>query len=387
MTFSGEKMVEFVTRICKECGPRLAGSEGEKKAGEILYQEISEFCDEVEREHFRSRPGGFLDYIWFTAGFYLAGVAIYLLGHPLIAAALMLIAFLIFLFQQCLHYEIIDFFFPEVEEFHVVGKIRPNGEAKKLVILSAHYDSAYEFPLLGKLKTKSIYIIGPAVAITLLTMVLSVVEAFIPSTVINTVQKPLLLIGSILLLYIAFNLRSNRGVLGANDDLAGLAAVIEAGRFISQNRPENTEVWIVAFAGEEHMRGSKRFVQKHYDELKGRNAIMFNLECPSADYFLIATEEKMFFAKHSPLAVEYAKKAAENIDFDVKVEALPFAGSDAANFSRKGLHAVTLFGLSAKEHAPYYWHTMDDAPENLKPEPIAKAAEMAKNFVYVVDSS
>lgn len=384
---SGEKLVEFVTRICRECGPRLAGSEGEKKAGERIYKEMSEFCDEVEKEYFRSRPAGFLDYMWFTTGLYIGGVVVNLLGYPLIAALLMLAAFLIFLLQQCLLYEIVDFLFPEVEEFHIIGKIKPKGEAKKLVLISAHYDSPYEFPLLGKLKKKSVYIIAPSIVITLLTMFLSIVEGFIYNSVVSFAQKPLMLIGSLLLIFLAFNLRSNRAVLGANDDLAGVVAVMEAGRLISQNRPENTEVWVIAFAGEEHMRGSKRFVQKHYDELKRRNAIMFNLECPSADYFLIGTEEKMFFAKHSPIAVEYAKKAAEGIDFNVRVESLPFAGSDAANFSRKGLHAVCVFGFSAKDDAPYYWHTIDDVPENLKPEPIAKAVELTKNFVYIVDSS
>lgn len=383
----GERLVDFVAEICRECGARVAGSEGEKKAGEILYKVMSEFCDEVEKEYYKSRPGGFLDYIWFTAGLYIAGVVVNILGYPLIAAVFMLAAFLIFLFQQCLHYEIIDFFFPEVEEFHVVGKIKPKGEAKKLAIISAHYDSPYEFPLLGRLKKKAVYIIGPAIVITLLTMFLSVVQGFLHLPVIDLAQKPLMLVGSALLLYIAFNLRSNRGVLGANDDLAAVAVVLEAGRIISQNRPENTEVWVVAFAGEEHMRGSKRFVERHYDELKKREAVMFNLECPSADYFLIGTEEKMFFAKHSPLAVDYAKKAAEKIDFDVRVGALPFAGSDAANFSRKGLHAVCVFGLSAKDDAPYYWHTMDDIPENLKAEPLTKAVELTKNFVYVVDSA
>lgn len=383
----GEKLVDFVAEICRECGARVAGSEGEKKAGEILYKVMSEFCDEVEKEYYKSRPGGFLDYIWFTAGLYIAGVVVNILGYPLIAAVFMLAAFLIFLFQQCLHYEIIDFFFPEVEEFHVVGKIKPKGEAKKLAIISAHYDSPYEFPLLGRLKKKAVYIIGPAIVITLLTMFLSVVQGFLHLPVIDLAQKPLMLVGSAFLLYIAFNLRSNRGVLGANDDLAAVAVVLEAGRIISQNRPENTEVWVVAFAGEEHMRGSKRFVERHYDELKKREAVMFNLECPSADYFLIGTEEKMFFAKHSPLAVDYAKKAAEKIDFDVRVGALPFAGSDAANFSRKGLHAVCVFGLSAKDDAPYYWHTMDDIPENLKAEPLTKAVELTKNFVYVVDSA
>ncbi|AAB90663.1 MULTISPECIES: M28 family metallopeptidase [Archaeoglobus] len=378
--------IEFIQKLCRECGPRLAGSEGERKCGDIIYEEMLQFCDEVEKEHFRSHPRGFLDYIWFTAGFYLAGVLLYLIGQPVLAGILMLAAFFIFLFQQCLHYEIIDFVFPEVEEFHVVGKIKPKSRAEKLAIISAHYDSPYEFPLLGRLKKKSFLIIGPAIAITLLTMFLSFAEGA-ANISLAFIQKPLMLIGSALLLLIAFTLRSSYVTLGANDDLAAIAAVLEAGRQLSRERPEKTEVWVVAFAGEEHMRGSKRFVQRHYDELKSRNAIMLALECPSADYFLIATEEKMYFAKHSPLAVEYAKKAAEKIDFDVRVAPLPFAGSDAANFSRKGLHAVSIFGHSAKDDAPYYWHTKQDIPENLREEPIMKASQLVKNFVYAIDST
>ncbi|MEM4425061.1 MAG: M20/M25/M40 family metallo-hydrolase [Candidatus Nezhaarchaeales archaeon] len=381
------RVIEFVKRVCEECGPRLAGSEGERKAGEIIYRELTTFCDEVEKEYFESRPRGFLDYIWFTFSFYFAGAILYFLGYPLITALLVSLALLVFFLQQCLHYEVVDVFFPRVKEFHIIGKIKPKKEAKNLVIISAHYDSAYEFPLLGRLRMKSIYVIVPTIAIALTTMILSLIEGLLNIRDVSLVQKPLLIIGFVIILTIALTLRSNRGVLGANDDLAGVAAIIEAGRLISQDRPENTEVWVVAFAGEEHMRGSKRFVQGHCDELKKRNAIMFNVECPSADYFLICTEEKMFFAKHSSLAIEYAKKAARTIDFEVRVAPLPFAGSDAANFSRRGLHAVSIFGLSAKDNAPYHWHTMNDIPENLKPESIEKAILFAKNFVYVVDLS
>lgn len=381
-----ENILEFIHRVCKECGPRLAGSEGERKCGGIIYSEMQQFCDNVEKEYFRSHPRGFLDYIWFTAGFYIAGVILYSVGQPILAGVLMLSGFLIFLFQQCLIYEIVDFVFPEVEEFHVIGKINPKGKAEKLAIISAHYDSPYEFPLLGRLKKKSVYIIGSTIAITLFTMFLSFVES-VTIFSLASILKPLMILGSFLLLLIAFTLRSNYVTLGANDDLAGVAAVLEAGRYLSRERPEKTEVWVVAFAGEEHMRGSKRFVQKHYDELKKRNAIMLALECPSADYFQIATEERMFFAKHSPLAIEYARKAAENLDFETRVAPLPFSGSDAANFSRRGLHAVSIFGLSAKDDAPYNWHTKNDVPENLMEKPIIKAAELLRNFVYVIDSA
>ncbi|MCS7144880.1 MAG: M28 family peptidase, partial [Archaeoglobaceae archaeon] len=340
MTY-GERVLEFVQYVCKNYGARLAGSEGEMKTGDYIYELMSNFCDEVKKEWFVSRPKGFTDYIWITSMLYILGVAFYFMEYWIITFILISIGMAIFIFQQCLHHEIIDFLFPKVQEFHVIGKIIPKETLKRKILLSAHYDSPYEFPLVGKLRHKSALIILPLIVLVLLTAVLSILRYFYD---IDFIQKPLLIIGTIWLLIVALTLRSNKLSLGANDDLAGVGVVLEAGRVLSDHRLKNTEVWIVAFAGEEHMRGSKRFVEKNFSELK--DAILFNFECPSADYFLIATEEKMFFAKHSLKAVEIAKKACENVKANFKVGSLPFAGSDAANFSRKGLHATTIFGLA-----------------------------------------
>lgn len=52
----------------------------------------------------------------------------------------------------------------------------------------------------------------------------------------------------------------------------------------------------------------------------------------------------------------------------------------------RGLHAVSIIGLSAKDDAPYNWHTKNDIPENPMEKPIMKAVELLRNFVYVIDS-
>ncbi len=375
----GERVLEFVNYVYKNFGTRLAGSEGEMRTGEYIHEIMSEFCDEVEKEVFTSRPRGFTDYIWITALLYALAVISYFIGFWFMTFVLILLGFALFIFQQCLHYEVIDFLFPKVQEFHVIGKIKPRERVEKTILLSAHYDSPYEFPLLGRLRSKSIFVIFPLIAIVFATAFLSLLRYYYD---LDFLQKPLLLVGATWLFLIAFTLRSSKASFGANDDLAGVGVVLEAGKFLSANRLKSTEVWIVAFAGEEHMRGSKKFVERHREEL--RNAILFNFECPSADYFLVATEEKMFFAKHSAKAVEIAKKACERAKADFKVDALKFAGSDAANFSRKGLHATSIFGL-AKDSAPYHWHTLKDVPENLKADSINKAVEIAIEIARVVD--
>ncbi len=409
---SGKEMLNFIKYICDEVGPRIGGSEQEKRAGDII-QERLDFCDETTQEEFNCRPGGFLDFIWVTTAFYILGVFSYYFISPLVSLILIFIALAIYSIQQNFLYEVVDFLFPEVTSYHIIGKIYPTKTPKKLVLLGSHHDSAFEFPLLSKLGEKFILVIVIAVGITLLNMLLCIlrtsitltkgslsisepfefireVQNFSISAIVDFFQTVLFISGVIVILGLAFNLHSNKVVLGANDNLSGVAAVIQVGKFLAKHKPVNTEVWLISFAGEEHMRGSKRFVNFHQKELKERQALLFNLESLNTESFLIATAEIMFLATHSPLVVDFAtkaaKKVAKKIEISFKVDKLPFAGSDAANFSKKGLHATTLFGLS-ELGMPLDWHTLNDTPDKLVGSRLAKAAEIALQFVYEVDQS
>ncbi len=411
---SGKSIIDFVKYICDEVGPRIGGSEQEKQAGNIIQEKLDEYCDETTQEEFTCRPGGFLDFIWVTVFFYILGILAYFFISPLLSVVLLFLALAIYSLQQNFLLEVVDFLFPKKTSYHVVGKIKPkNAPPTKLILLAGHHDSAYEFPLFSKLGEKSFLVIIFCIAITLLNLLLGLLRTVFVlidgsliisdpfqflreiqtnnfAYILDLVQVLLFFIGIITILGLAFNLRSNNVVLGANDNLSAVAAVLEIGKYLSINRPAKTEVWLISFAGEEHMRGSKRFVSEHKEELKNRQGMLLNLESLNAEAFLIATGETMFLAKHSPLVIEFASKAAEKvagkIDFSYRVANLPFAGSDAANFSRKGLHATTMFGL-ATTGIPTDWHTLNDIPENLVGSRIAKAAEVALQFVYDIDQS
>lgn len=383
----GKEMLDFIKRICDDVGPRIGGSENEKKAGNIIYDEMSKFCDKVEKQEFECHPRGFLDYIWFTALFYILGVISYYF-IPLLTIIFIIIGIAIYFAQQCLTLEIIDFVFPKKDSFHVIGKIKPKGDAKNLVLLGGHHDSAYVFPLLSKLGGKSTYLIMSVLVITLLNIVMATIKIFIAAFLVDLIQLILFIIGVPLVLIIAKFLRSNVEVLGANDNLTAVAALLEIGKYFSknENRPKQTEIWLVSFAGEEHMRGSKRFVSMNKKELEERDAMLFNLECLSGETYLLATAENLFFAKHSEKVVNIGKKAADDLGIEIEVGPLKFAGSDSANFSRKGLDAATLFG-QAKKGTPPDWHTLRDVPERLDGEKIAKGALIALQFVELVDES
>ena len=56
---SGKDMLNFIQMICDEAGPRIGGSEAESKAGNLIFDTMSTFCDDVERHKFECHPGGF----------------------------------------------------------------------------------------------------------------------------------------------------------------------------------------------------------------------------------------------------------------------------------------------------------------------------------------
>jgi hypothetical protein len=399
---SGKPILNIINTICDDIGPRISGSQQEKQAGEFIYNEMNTFCDSVEMDHFKCRPGGFLDFIWITAILYYLGVITYFI-IPVLSPILLILGLVIYSLQQNFLYEVVDFLFKEISTFHVVGKIKPQSPAKKLVLISGHHDSAYEFPLFGKMGEKSAILIIGAVVIVVLNIIIGFVRltqgipaspdpfAFLRNlptvqltAFLDMSQLLLFIIGLVLITIIAIFLRSNKVVMGANDNLSAVATVIECGRYLASHKPRETEVWLISFAGEEHMRGSKRFVSNHKEEILQREGFLLNLETLSANQLLVATQETMFLAKHSEKVINLVKEAAEQVQVPVKVGPLPFAGSDAANFSRKGLHATTMFGL-ADTGTPPHWHTLEDTPDKLNGELIAKSGEVALEFVEIID--
>ncbi len=97
---SGQEMIKFIHRICENIGPRISGSEGERKAGNVIYNEMKEFSDEVTLEEFTCHPQGFLDFIWITTGVYITGAFAYFYINPLLSAFLVFLGFLIYLFNK-----------------------------------------------------------------------------------------------------------------------------------------------------------------------------------------------------------------------------------------------------------------------------------------------
>ncbi len=63
-----------------------------------------------------------------------------------------------------------------------------------------------------------------------------------------------------------------------------------------------------------------------------------------------------------------------------------FGGTDAASFSKKGLSAISLVGLTPHNY-PDTWHEMTDKPEIIEQEKLDKTLESCIKFLTDFDST
>lgn len=379
-------MTDFVNRVCTEIGPRLGTTEGERRAGEEIEREYSKFCDETFSEEFDCRPKAFLDFIWVSTILFIAGTAVYLF-YPAATAVLATLTLFVFLFEQMLLKEAVDFLFPQGKSANIFGKIKPKAETKHIVLVGSHHDSAYEFPLFNKLGRNVIKFTYLTVGGGILTILLATVRTVnqLAGLGLQQVLDLLLvvpLVGCVCIIYFALNLRSNRLVLGANDNLSGVAVTLAIAKYLHKNRPRNTEVCVISFGCEECMRGSKRFVSKYIAELG--ETYLVNFDSVGVGKITIVDREKMFAATHSVELCSMLQESARKAGFTVDIRAMDFGGTDAANFSKAGLKAATIIGLD--EDFWRFWHSLQDTPEIIEVDKLQTCAEIGIQFIEDLDN-
>jgi len=376
-------MVNFIEEVCEEIGPRLGTYSQEKQAGLKVKAILEEKVDEVLLDDFICHPAAFLDFTQVAWGAILIGSIIFW-WLPIISSVLFIYALTTYLFEQRYLKEYVDFFFPQRIGTNVVGKLKPAGEPRQIVICSAHHDSAYEFPLFAKFKSKfgllAYFTASTIILSALATYVKFILDWFGASSLISNLSLfclPLLCI--IMTGYLAFKLHSKLVIPGANDNLSGVAVVLALAHEFTTQRLNNIELWFISFSCEECMRGSKRFVQMHYDEL--RTAKVINFDMVGKGEICVISAEPYYTTKHS---FELAKEFQKATDLPIKV--IHFGGTDAASFSKKGLQAISLVGLTPHNY-PDTWHEMTDTPKIIESEKLNKTLQATIQYLKDLDSS
>jgi hypothetical protein len=376
-------MTNFIQEVCEEIGPRLGTYSQEKQAGLKIKEILDKKVDEVILEDFICHPAGFLQ---FTRVAWIGVIigTIFFWWLPIISSIFYIYALTTYVFEQMYLKEYVDFFFSQRTGTNVIGKLKSAREPQQIVICSAHHDSAYEFPLFAKFKSK----FGLLAYSTAFTIILSALAAYIKfildwfkisSLGSNLILLCLPLLCIIMTGYLAFKLHSNLVIPGANDNLSGVAVVLALAHQFAAQRLNNIELWFISFSCEECMRGSKRFVQMHHDELKPIKTINFDMV--GKGEICVISAEPYYTTKHS---FDLAKEFQTATDLPIKV--VHFGGTDAASFSKKGFQAISLVGLTPQNY-PDTWHEMSDTPKIIEPEKLEKTLQATIQYLQNLDSS
>jgi aminopeptidase YwaD len=408
-------MFQFIKNVCDKIGPRESGTEQEILAGDMIEKEMQTFCDTTHQEEYISSPHAFLGGIRYGALLAIISIGLYWLSLLIDIAVLPLSKFLSFLFilisviiilitisyfitEVMKYHEFFDFLFPKRTSKNVIGIINPKNLVKNTIIFSAHHDSAFEFNTFYYFKRFGQFIINFGYFGVAVLFVVTVIKLVFQLLSINF---DLLFIGfgifffifvPIALAYVFFH--SYHPVLGAFDNLSGVAIILGIGKFLTLNKetnlfPTNTQVQLISFAGEESgLRGSKRYIEAHLKDLKKSNTIVINMDGIAKKEILgIFTRESGIGASHDPKIYELLCNLAKEVNSSVDLVKLPFGATDAAAFSKKRISATTIGGLNLSEALPPYYHTRYDTPEVVEKDALGQVVDICVKYLNYVDKS
>ena len=403
--------LDIITRICTQAGPGLPATPQERTRAALLQQELAAHlgAEQVTVEEFTLAPRAFLGSLPIAALSSLVAVLLYIFtgrflgispwSTTLPALAFSTFSLLLVILEFTLGREFIDPFFPKQQSVNVVGALRPREakEVRRLLILSGHHDSAPENTWLrllgyGFLPASALMFAG---LIALFAMSLLQVAGLLTGRAeidrLETVEWGLvtflILPSIILMMFFTRGWKNGGKVPGAVDNLSACALSVAMCRFPVRNPaclPENTEIRFISFGSEEAaVRGSRRYVSCHLEELKNLDVRVLNFEMVAYPEITILATDANGTVKNSPQMVNSVAAAGERAGVPYRVQSSFFGGpgTDAAPFSQAGLKALTLLPFKMPQQMIAFYHQDRDRPEVLTLEPFLNVLELSLEWI------
>jgi aminopeptidase YwaD len=408
-THDAQYAFDLVKTICTEVGPGVPGSSQERERAEIIRKELESHlgAENVAIEEFTLAPGALLgSQLIGTVYMLVAALLNISMGRftgvsPMLTAvaalAFSILSVTLFIFEFVLCFEVVDPFFKKKRSVNVSGSLRRPGtrNVQRLLILSGHHDSALEFTWLRFLGYGYFFLIATWSFALITVLVMSAIQ--LGGLIIgNAGIVRIGTLGWVLFIYpiapsIIYALfftggRKNGGsVPGAADNLSACALVVAMCAFLAENPayiPDDTEIRFITFGSEEAgVRGSRRYVKRHLDELKRLDVRVLNFETIANPEIAILTSETNGSVKNSPQMVKSVVAAARRAGIPYKQSPATLGtGSDAGPFSRAGLKATTLLGFNIKQLVAFY-HQKRDTPEILTIEPLLNVLKLSFEWI------
>ena len=274
--------------------PRLVGSEGEKKAIEIILEEFKKMnYNPIHSDKFKT---SFYNWLLIRYGFLPIGFALVILAIAFYVNPFLTIGLSIFNFFMAtralklttLHR--IKLCKNEKYNFETQN-IFTNLRSKKAhakVVFMGHWDSKSQtIPPSIRMLTFLISILGSFI-LYLLYVILSFVQIFYHFNL--PVLNVILLIISIIISLIGalnyFNVTGNKSP-GAFDNAAAVGSIIELARYFKQNPVNNIDLIFLCTGSEElNLGGAVHFIQTHKNDFNNKSTFFINLDFIGGSEFI-----------------------------------------------------------------------------------------------------
>jgi aminopeptidase YwaD len=401
---------DIVKRICTEVGPGLPGTPQERDRAAVFQKELVSHlgAGNVVVEQFTLAPGAFLSSLPISAVFTLLAALLNVsIGRfpgisprvtAIAALAFSILSVLLLVLEFILYFEFVDPIFEKKQSVNVIGALRTAGTAnvKRLLIVSGHHDSALENTWLGLLGY-GFYALAATLFIGFIAML---AMSIIQLTGVITGRAATVHAGTLGWVVLAYPIAPsivtamffNRGregggtVPGAADNLSASALAVALCGFLVKNPsyiPADTEIRFISFGSEEAgLRGSRRYVKRHLDELKCLDARLLNIETVAHPEIAILTSDVNGTVKNSPEMVKSVVAAAARARVPYKVKSA-FLGvaTDAGRFSQAGLKATALLPFKVPQQMVAFYHQKWDGPHVLTIPPLLNVLKLALEWV------
>jgi hypothetical protein len=261
---------------------------------------------------------------------------------------------------------------PRVKAGNVIGVFPASSEARKRLILMAHFDSApasllYR-PEMVKGFVRSLRI---SIGLTLLAVIVALLVALGIAPLILVIVRWALIVyfvgqivlGSLEYFRLGF-------VNGASDNATGVAAAVEIAARVRQNLPGDWEMQVVLTSAEENngMVGARTYYRTNRARL-GDDSYILNIDTVGMGALKIITATGTLTNITYDNALVEAAKAAAQADprfADVETAEWRTGDFDTAPFARGGVPCLTLGALDAQGGMPNI-HRPEDTITNVDP--------------------
>ncbi|MDD5748426.1 MAG: M28 family peptidase [Actinomycetota bacterium] len=377
--------------LSKKIGRRPPGSENEAASASYILHSMSELEINVDMETISSWNSDWsaLVLICFIA---LFAYSAYLLNMT-ISVVLSLFTFFAFL-METFSWGILSRLFPRSTASNIVAKINPSQERRKIVVLSANYDTP-KSSFFGRKRVSRFF--RPFYFMCFISILifcgLSIFGAIgklakFHKSVLTQVWLCCLPFALLVFLFALILLQTELNknyTAGANDNASGVAVLLSVLSSLASAPLEFVEVWGVAtaraYAGG---RGMVSFLRRHRRKLK--KSLILNIDHPGRGQLSVVTREGVIFGFRSSRKIIAIVKSISRKSKRLSTGKAKnrVKKSDSMVALARGYNALTIGGFSGGTFPG--WRSPDDTFDHLERDNMDKAIRLIVAILDEVDS-